>query len=619
MSQHNCPIGDRCCQGEGESFWLKDPSKLFCSFSPIPHGSLASGERLNSLTRFVIYIAIIMLISKYKYTKPFLVLSIMFIILIYLTSTKSEREGYSSSIGYEVNVDGSYKKQELSKKSLPNNYSKNLDLAPGLKRAVDESLIPVYQPNNNSFRGSAEEYLKATSFDFENGQRDIEADIQYFTPKTGVNRRAMIAPVIAPRIFDRENFGKESTKISVINDTNITDLTDELDAGQTHGMLNASPLELANPVIFKSRVENSVYNMNRVGDTPFDGYTAGQFMDRYPDVRDFEANIKHPVTTRSDNPQDIKSASAMYETSQMTPNEDVPDNVPAIKKKVIEKFGFVTLDELEGVESLANGGYQQGEPINATYSKFNRATPPTNNVVNDQLLEQSPTYVYNDSYFQQPERRLYLQDIQPKLYSFSMDQTPINSNIGITYNPQQAPVFLDQVQNNNMNMPLYTRIDPQLVRSDGTKGQINSQPLRNDLSANYSNYIAPKGSIDFEDIYDPRFNSYGDPYRSYSDIRTGNVEYYYSDIDAYRQPNFIQRSNVEFVEFRSPNNDVTPEYRRTVDLDTMRSNAVSRYDSDQLFHREDMMEHQMRKTARESWAQRYAPLRRTANSSIGPM
>jgi hypothetical protein len=619
MSQHNCPIGDRCCQGEGESFWLKDPSKLLCSFSPIPHGSLASGERLNALTRFVIYVSIIMMVSNYKYAKPFLILGIMFIILIYLTSTKSEREGFSS-IGYEVGVEGTYKKQDIVQKSLPNNYSANLALAPRLKKAVDESLIPVYQPNNNNFRGSAEEYLKATSFNFENGQRDVEADIQYFSPKTGVNRRSMIAPVIPPRIFDRDAFGKESTKISRINDTNITDLTDDLDIGQTHGMTTESPFELANPIMFKSRVENSVYNMNRIGDNKGDGvYTTGQFMDRYPDVRDFEANIKHPVTSRSDDPQDIKAASSMYENSQMKPNEDIPDNVAKVTKKVIEKFDFVTLDEIEGVESLTNGGYKQGQAMNSTYSKFNRATPPTNNVANDQLLQQSPTYVYNDSYFQQPERRVYLQDIQPKLYSYSMDQTPVNSNLGITYTPQEPPRFLDQVQNNNMNMPLYTRIDPQLVRSDGTKGQINAQPLRNELSANYSNYTPAAGSIDFENIYDPRFSSYGDPYRSYSDVNLGQVQYYYSDIDAYRQPNFIQRSNVEFTEYRTPNNDVWPEYNRTASLDDMRAKVTSQYDADDLYHRQDMMEHQMAKMNRESWQQRYAPLRRTANSSVGPM
>lgn len=629
--QHNCPAGDKCCQGEGETFWLKNPSSLFCSVSPIPHGSLASGERLNALTRFVIYISIVMMISNYKYTKAFLVLGILFIILIYLTSTKNEREGFASvfdTTNFQVGVEGQYTPKPVYQGSIPTTYSKNLSLpnADRLKPAVDEALVPVYSPNNSTTFGSSDEYLKATSFNFENGQRDISADIQYFSAKNGVNRRTMIAPVIPPRIYDREAFGKESTKISRINDSNITDLTDDLDAGQAHGLTNDLPFELADPVRFKTRADNAVYNMNRIGDTnSLEGYTAGQFMDRYPTTVDFEANMKHPVSTYSDNPQEMNTVNNMYQNSQMKPNESVPDNVVQVNKadqvprKVIEKFDFITLDELEGVKDLSGGRHSQGESINTTYSKFNRAQPPTNNVANDQLLQQSPTYVYNDEYFRQPERRVYLQDIQPKLYSFSMDQTPINSNIGITYNPQNAPVFLDQVQNNNMNMPLYTRIDPQLVRSDGTKGQINAQPLRTDLSANYSNYIAPAGSIDFENIYDPRFNSYGDAYRSYSDVNLGQVQYYYSDIDAYRQPNFIQRSNVEFVEYRTPNNDVWPEYNRTASLDDMRPKATSQYDADALFHRQDQMEHLMAKMNRESWQQRYAPLRKTNNSSIGPM
>jgi hypothetical protein len=170
-----------------------------------------------------------------------------------------------------------------------------------------------------------------------------------------------------------------------------------------------------------------------------------------------------------------------------------------------------------------------------------------------------------------------------------------------------------------MNMPLYTRIDPQLVRSDGTKGQINAQPIRNELSANYSNYIPAAGSIDFENIYDPRFNSYGDPYRSYSDVNLGQVKYYYSDIDAYKQPNFIQRSNVEFAEYRTPQNQVWSEYNRTASLDDMKPKAVSRYDADALFHRQDITEHLMAKMNRESWQAKFAPLRKTNNSSIGPM
>ena len=175
MSEHNCPVGDSCCQGEGETFWLKNPSSLFCSVSPIPHGSLASGERLNALTRFVIYISVIMMISNYKYTKAFLVLSVLFIILIYLTSTKSEREGFASvfdTTNYSVGIEGQYVPNKVYPGSLPNNYSKNLSLpnAQRLKPAADESLIPVYSPNKSTTFGSSDEYLKATSFDFQNGQ-----------------------------------------------------------------------------------------------------------------------------------------------------------------------------------------------------------------------------------------------------------------------------------------------------------------------------------------------------------------------------------------------------------------------------------------------------------------
>lgn len=613
MSDHNCPLGGRCCQGEGEVFWLNDPQKLFCSYSPIPHGNLASGERLNSLTRFVIYLSVLMLCSGYKHTRAFFILGIMFIILIYITSTKNEKEGYAM-----VN-------------EIPKNYSQNLQLpnvTPTMIKQVNENLIPVYEPNENNFMGAADDYLKATSFDNEGGSRDVEADIQYYGTKSGVNRRAMINPVIAPRIFDQEVFGKRSTQISNTHSQYMVDLTDDLDLGNNHGLIMDDPYSLGNPYKFQKRVPNGVTMMNRIGDTgnKFTGlqddgaYPGGQFMDRYPDSRDFARNVPH--LNPDENPDSIKSASNAYQSSQFETTKNTPDNIVSVDKKdqvprkVKEGFDFVNLNESEVVKDNF-GGFEAGNPINNAYNRFNRAQPNTS-VVNDQLLQESPTYVYNNSYFDQPDRRMYLQDIQPKLYSYSMNQEPINSNLGISYNPQPAPRFLDQVNNNGVNMPLYSRIDPQLVRSDGTKGQINAQPLRTEWSANYSQYIAPSSSVDFEDIYDPRFNSYGDGTRAYSDINQGNVHYYYSDIDSYRQPNFITRSNVEFTEYRTPQNQVWPEYNRTASLDDMRSKVASQYDADDMFHRQDMMEHQMAKMNRENWQQRFAPLRKTNNSSIGP-
>ena len=126
-------------------------------------------------------------------------------------------------------------------------------------------------------------------------------------------------------------------------------------------------------------------------------------------------------------------------------------------------------------------------------------------------------------------------------------------------------------------------------------------------------YQLESGSINFEDIYDPRFTSYGDPYRSYSDVNLGLVNYYYSDVDAYRMPNFISRSNVDFVDFRTPQGQIWPEYKRNVGIDEIRPHVESQVTADELFHREDLMTLQMEKRNREMWQLRLAPLNTNNN------
>lgn len=249
--------------------------------------------------------------------------------------------------------------------------------------------------------------------------------------------------------------------------------------------------------------------------------------------------------------------------------------------------------------------------LGAGYSEMNRVPPGQNAqipAVTNQLMYQSPTYSYNGNYFDTPNRKLFLQTVQPSLFSYNVNQTPINSNIGISYVPQLNPRVLNQIDNAGTKFPLYSRIDPQLVRTDGTPGQQATQPIRTDWSAEYSNFQAPAGSVNFEDIYDPRFTSYGDPYRSYTDINLGQVQYYYSDIDAYKMPNFITRSNVDFVDYRTPQGQIWPEYKRNASLDDVRPHVENQTTADELYHREDLMSLKMDKKNREMWQLRFAPL-----------
>jgi hypothetical protein len=649
---HKCPLGDKCCQGEGEIFWIDDITKLFCSLSPVPYGNLGSGERLNAATRFVIYLAIIMVCVGYKYTKEFFLISLLFIILLHFArKNKKEDFGFLSPdmLRNQMNPPPSKFEQLSTNPQFQN--------VPGREQVLFKSHmqeLPIYSANiTNNYRGSSETVLKSKNLDFELGNRIKEgAGIQYFAPKQGVNRKTMINPVIPPRILDQDVWGQSRIVRDGINNQYMVDMThSELDYGETFGIQD--PRGLAAPAYHEPRVKGAVVPMNNIKD-PLNiaRYGSGEIYYDNLTRRDFDKNVmpvyenfykkinNNIINTNTDTMMNYDYNYSIPKTEN-TPSEVVlpqRETQKPASAPTKERFGFVNMNNQKDSPSLGNyksydysknieqdfGNMAQPQQFDKQYNMMERGitpkTTPISNIVKDQLIGESPTYVYNEQYFNQPSSRIFLQDIQPKLYSYAVDQTPVNANIGITYNPQRPPRFMDQIIDTQRAYPLMTRIDPQLIRDDGTPGQISMNPVRTDWSAKYSDYEAPAGSINFEDIYDPRFNSYGDGERAYSDINTGQVRYYYSDVDAYRMPNFIQRSNVDFVDFTNPQGEVWPYYNRTASLDDVRDKFENQTTADEIYHREDIQEQLMAKMNRTSWQQRYAPLRRSANgnSSYGP-
>ena len=73
-------------------------------------------------------------------------------------------------------------------------------------------------------------------------------------------------------------------------------------------------------------------------------------------------------------------------------------------------------------------------------------------------------------------------------------------------------------------------------------------------------------------------------------------------------PNFISRTNVDFVDFRNPQGQIWPEYNRTASIDEVRSHVESQTTSDELYHREDLMSLQMDKANRRNYQLRFAPI-----------
>jgi hypothetical protein len=249
-------------------------------------------------------------------------------------------------------------------------------------------------------------------------------------------------------------------------------------------------------------------------------------------------------------------------------------------------------------------------------STFNPYNPGNSLPPQDLLIPKTLDSVYGVGAVTNEERIKYLQTIEPNIYSYSDIIQPINANLGISYTPDIPPLFRDQVATPYGTYPLFHRMDPEYIRDEGlSKARMNEMPRRTAWSAKYQGFDAQPGTTNFEDIYDPKFNSYGSAYSSYGDVNSGNVQYYYSDVDSYRSPNFSLRSKVDFIDYLDPMGKVIPEYNRQIGYADIKDSVHNQWDSDQTYFREDLMERLMRKTNAQSWQLRAAPLRKNANTS----
>ena len=201
--------------------------------------------------------------------------------------------------------------------------------------------------------------------------------------------------------------------------------------------------------------------------------------------------------------------------------------------------------------------------------------------------------------------RMFLQDVQPHQYSITNDRTPVNASIGISYTPQIPPLTKQRVQAlDGSQYPLYSRIDPELIRDDVSSERRAEQPVRGE----WSELLPETNPLNETTVYDPRHTGYGDSARAYYDSELGNVRYYYTDVDSYRSPNFVIRNKVDHVDFIDPMGKVSSMYPRTEALDDVTDQVNTDWMSKSTEFREDMMERLMRKNNAMNWQMRHAPV-----------
>ncbi len=676
----SCIFKGNCCTAADEKFWVEDPKSLFCTLNPYPKGSINSPRRLNAVTRLILYLSVLFFFLKYKYWYVFLALGLIFIILLYYitnnnkkmnehfdfipdNSTPINSKSYLQtplSLYTDTRSDMSSNVTNNSMDGSTNDLIKKQSGYPlkNVQRDI-EAGIQYYTPNKGTNpRVYVPPVIGSRIFDQEVwGQsknvrprtnflktRDI-TELELQIPDLAGNSTSIGVPIVYTSQVPNSAMPQNKLNAPTYDGYYPSEQNDTLQGMDERDFAATVLPTYHNPVQLEAPFELA----NKIPIPGFDNYNQYDFNDSNPleDINETMFNTQINPTEKKPDEMTSSDVTKEYNTIlnkenkkekfsyppnyQMNQNSQQNNNQTNNRNmqnwKLSQRPTLNPINESQYNYALEDKFFNKGNIMDNKqyYDTMNRVPPGQDwqpHTVMSQMVPQSPTYVYNDSYFDQPDRRLFLQDIQPKLYSYTIDQQPINSNVGISYAPQMPPPVLDQITDSQLSRPIMTRIDPQLVRTDGTRAQQALSPQRTNWSAEYSNFVPPPGSINFEDIYDPRFTSYGDPYRSYSDINLGQVQYYYSDVDAYRMPNFATRSNVDFIEYRTPQGQIWPEYQRTSGVDDVRPYVEDQYTADDTFHREDLMSLQMNKANRIAWSQRFAPLRqRGANThatTFGP-
>ena len=268
----------------------------------------------------------------------------------------------------------------------------------------------------------------------------------------------------------------------------------------------------------------------------------------------------------------IPQVPCKYQSYMGESRENFKTNMPFLKTEAPLQDTIVLPNEPGWVNTAC--GYNPDQLFDAGLP----TNLPSGNCPQDPVMKQ-----YNDN--------LFTQTIQPGLTTRSQINEPINANIGISFNQQFPPTTCKT--NEITGEVEYTEHDPRIIEPATLEPSLPRIAL-----ATESN------------IYDPRFSGYGTSYRSYTDEKIGQTRFYYDDVDAIRMPNYIVRSNIDHQPFADHYGPLPPgDADGNKNNSNIRALANAAFTAGAIEFRTDLQERLMRKINANAWQQRQAPIR----------
>lgn len=302
----------------------------------------------------------------------------------------------------------------------------------------------------------------------------------------------------------------------------------------------------------------------------------------------------------------------LYQNGYMTWDKEIPRK--QIEDEMFDKYACVpqTQTQREDYAPPIYEGNDYGLPpgrtyVNATFS--NRLADQTMDTANGYYPENArhnypvntpPTACSSSPAMSEYNKNLYSIPLQPDVYTRSQVNQPDASmyNLGISFTQPHLPYECRMDDRGNMLIDEY---DPNQYPSEY-------------LLRGRDQY--GKDSIPREEIYDPRLTGYGTSYRSYNDPLTGQPKFYYDDIDAHTQYNYITRNKIDFTNF-APR---TGPYTDDIPIEDVRTLADETYHNNIMKQRTELQHRLMAKNSHREWQQRAAPLNKNnfARAQCGP-
>jgi len=545
-------------------FWLENIPNLVCSTELVPLQGMSLASQLNAVTRLSLVIFIVLLLLDIKWAPLFLMLSILFIIILYYIQ-KSQMDKFRAEHYKRTKTPvkaGNLPHGDLSTSKV--NWINRMTSNPqtGLVKSVitpeeagrfchdqrpldyNPELVrhnrPGPNPNgvfNNPEYTSLSQKLAGTA-----------------NPKT------FIAPVITPPLAAMDYW--RANNLVNHSAVNAQSQVEAYQSGyQTISCCPGEPNLLVpdkNPASYNVpiQLENN-YSIENFGHHDY---------------------IKQPKINVNSTPQ-VPCYNQLYDQEGET-NEGFNTNMPFLKTNPPLEKTIVLPNEPGWVNTTC--GYNPEQIFDAGLP----SNLPVGNCAKDPIMKK-----YNDN--------LFTQTIQPGLYTTSQINEPINANIGISFNQQFPPTTCKT--NELTGEVKYTEHDPRII-----------EPATLEPSL-------PRVSIATEsNIYDPRFSGYGTSYRSYTDENTGQTRFYYDDIDAIRMPNYITRNNIDHQPFADQYGPLPPgDANGNKYNSNIRALANDAFVAGAIEFRTDLQERLMRKINANAWQQRKAPIRTGGQRMLG--